>query len=446
MKCRILLWVLLPLLLISCGEQGPDSPTPQPLVDNPGNSIVIYEANPKVFAKTDVLKSITANLDRIQSLGVNVLWLMPVYEQGSKDAIGSPYCVRDYGKINPEFGTNSDLRTLVSSAHSKGMRVILDWVANHTSWDNQWIIDHPDWYTQENGKIISPKGMGWNDVADLNYGNKDMRAAMKSAMISWVKDYDVDGFRCDYTDGVPSDFWKDVIDELKTIKGDNLLMLGESSNPDYYKSGFDLLYAWSYAGRLPDLFAGSIKLGDLLSIYKNEMSSTPDGKDRMRYIINHDTASSDGSPLTLYKGERGAMAAFVLSAFLKGVPMIYSSQEVGYVSAINFFDYVIQNWNSRTDYQKEYAKLMSVYAQSAPYRGSAPTLYSTGEVASIRYQCSNGSWLLIFVNTTGQEQTVKVPMELAGKKVNEMISGMNRTLDVQEQFEAYEYKIYLYQK
>mgnify|MGYP003294192536 CR=1 FL=1 len=265
---------LLLLVLYACEKaSGDDTTTPdEPPVVNPkddpmGSSMVIYEVNPKVFAKTGALKTITENLDRIHKLGADVLWLMPIYPQGKKNGVGSPYCVMDYKSVNSEYGTMEDLKELVKTAHSKGMKVILDWVGNHTSWDNPWITEHPEWYTQEKGEIISPKGMGWNDVADLNYNSTEMRSAMKDAMMFWVETADVDGFRCDYTDGVPTDFWKDAISELRKKK--EMIMLGGSSDSKYYGSGFDMLYAWSYAGNLPKVYAGNLSLSELINIYNS---------------------------------------------------------------------------------------------------------------------------------------------------------------------------------
>lgn len=421
-------------MYISCEKPGKDdnssdsgnTPVEVPSVITPpsgdpaGNTMVIYEANPKVFAGSKSLNAIESNLSRIKSLGVNVLWLMPIYPQGKKNAVGSPYCVRDYKGVNSDFGTIDDIKSLVSSAHSKGMKVILDWVANHTSWDNAWITEHPEWYTQENGAIISPKGMGWNDVADLNYNSTEMRTAMKEAMLYWVETIGVDGFRCDYTDGVPTDFWKDAINALKNVKKD-IIMLGESSDGKYYSAGFDMLYAWGYAGNLPRLYSGAISLQELINIYNNEMDSTPLGKTRMRYIINHDTASSDGSPISLYKSDRGAMAAFVMSAFLEGVPMIYSSQEVAYPNKVNFFNNVIMNWSSNTQYQDEYAEVMKVYHATAPWRGKEPEIKMAGNVLSIRYKTSDGKGLLIYVNTKSNALVVTPPKELQKAVVKDLM-------------------------
>ena len=249
-------------LAAGCSNSGKnEEPDPSPAVAR--SSVVIYEANPKVFAKTNALQSITGRLDEIKELGTDVLWLMPIYEQGQKNSVGSPYCVKNYEKVNAEFGNLQDLKNLVNAAHSKGMRVILDWVANHTAWDNAWTTEHKDWYTQNGkGEIISPEGMGWSDVADLNYNSQSLRTAMIDAMKYWINEVDVDGFRCDYAEGVPEDFWSKAINELKKIKGKELFMLAEGNKSSLYNAGFDAVYSWDFVYTAEKVWAGINSLSD----------------------------------------------------------------------------------------------------------------------------------------------------------------------------------------
>jgi glycosidase len=191
--------------------------------------VVMYQVNPRVFAAENSFQAIINRLDSIQDLGVNMLWIMPIYPIGQEKSKNSPYSVKDYKAVAPEYGTVDDLRQLVESCHERGMGVILDWVANHTAWDNVWLQQHPDWYTHDStGNIIFPPGTDWTDVADLNYDNKDMRAAMIDAMRYWVDSVGVDGFRCDVADQVPVDFWTECIDNLRAAaKPRNLIMLAE---------------------------------------------------------------------------------------------------------------------------------------------------------------------------------------------------------------------------
>ena len=433
------------LTAVACGGNKPETPETPSETDlstlPSGNTTVIYEANPKVFAKTGALKSIEGQLDRIAALQANVLWLMPVYPVGTVKTVGSPYCVKDYKAVNPEFGTLDDLKSLVRSAHAKGFRVILDWVANHTAWDNAWITDHPDWYTKDaNGNIISPAGTNWNDVADLNYNSAALRTEMKEAMCWWVREADVDGFRCDYTDGVPADFWTDAIKALKTLKGDKLLMLGESGDSKFYACGFDLLYAWSYAGSLPGVFKGSSTVSSLYTVIRSDLGGLTGTQNRMRYIINHDTAS-ENAPASLYKSADGALAAFVLSAFLPGVPMIYSSQEVAYAQKINFFNYVLMDWNAGATCTAAYKRIMQAYKDTEKYRGSAPQLIENGRVATVYYKAGTRK-LLVLVNTDASDVTVKTPMECVGANFKDLISGTTQAMPSTLTLGAYGYKIF----
>ena len=404
------------------------------------NEIVMYEANPKSFAQGSAFNGITARLDDIKALGVNTLWLMPIYEEGIKNGIGSPYCVKDYKALNTNYGSLSDLKTLVSSAQAKGMTVILDWVANHTSWDNGWIADK-SWYTQDAaGNITSPAGFNWNDVADLNFDNKEMRAAMIEAMKYWINETNIDGYRCDYAEGVPEDFWTEAISELRQLKGDKLLMLAEGSESWLYNSGFDMLYGWGFAGVLKNVFGGNASISDLYKKHQEEYSVTPAGKQRLRYSTNHDLAS-ESSPLQDYKSDRGAMTAFVIASTLAGSPLIYSSQEIAYPRALSFFQFIPMDWNSNAAYQQEYQKLMQAYTSSTALRSDGLRTYETGKVATF-CKTYNDEKVLVMANTSNSSQTIKVPIEMAGETVIDLMSDENTTLSAAITLEPYQYYIY----
>lgn len=425
---------------VSCGDEKGQGNTdgPEDELTVPGNTMVIYEANPKVFASSKALNAIENRLEEIQDLGVNVLWLMPIHPIGSTNSVGSPYCVKDFKAVNASYGSLADLKSLVSKAHSMDMKVIIDWIANHTSWDNPWINEHPDWYTKDaNGNIISPAGMGWNDVADLNFGNTGLRTNMIEAMTYWVKEADIDGFRCDYAEGVPADFWSDAIKAIRSVKND-AIMLAEAADVSLYGSGFDMLYGWDFQSKLADVFAGKRKVANLYDSHRNEYKGLADGKERMRFSTNHDKAMNESSPITMYKGERGAMAAFVIAAYMGGIPMIYSSQEIGYAKTVNFFTNVLMDWNSNPSYTEEYIKVMSAYQESASIRGEEPVLYNTGDIVSIYYP----GGLFVIANTTGGKVQIKAPMERAGDKVIDMMTDASETIPTVLDLEAYQYKIW----
>lgn len=430
--------------LMGCDDSGKENTTPEKPQESAvevSDLVVFYEANPKVFASTKSLNAISDRLPEIKELGTTVLWLMPINKLGSKNSVGSPYCVRDYKAVNPSYGTNDDLKALIDKAHGLGMKVVMDWVANHTSWDNEWITAHPEWYTQENGVIISPKGTGWNDVADLNYNNKEMRAAMTDALVYWVKEIGIDGYRCDAVDYVPVDYWTEAIAAIRNVKKD-AIMLAESSDMKYFNAGFDYAYGWPYQSALSQLF----KNGNVESFYtkvNKERESLPAGKHLMRFITNHDQAS-ENAPTTVYGSAKACVAAHVITTFIGEYPLIYSSQEIGYSSKLNFFNNVSLDWNSNPEITGAYKKIMRAAVESQSVRDGKPVLSSISGTVCIWWK--NGpEGLFVIVNPTKATITAKVPMERAGSKMKDMISGTEGAVPSVVELAPYEYKIW-YQK
>lgn len=247
--------------------------------------VVMYQVNPRVFAPEKSFKAVERRLDSIQALGINVVWFMPINEVGQEKSVNSPYCVKDYKGVNPEFGTLDEFKALVATCHQKGMNVIIDWVANHTSWDNAWIANK-EWYTQdEAGNIIFPAGTGWKDVADLNFDNQEMRLAMIEAMKFWVTEIGIDGFRCDAADFVPFDFWKQALDSLRAIPERSLLMLAEGKRRDHFDAGFDMNYSWDFLESLRDVFVKDAPAQELFATDKAEYDTIPVGKVKLRFTI-----------------------------------------------------------------------------------------------------------------------------------------------------------------
>ena len=225
----------------------------------------VYEVFVRDFSPTGDLKGVTAGLGRIQAVGANVIWLMPIYPVGvlnHKGELGSPYAVRDYEAINPAFGTASDFRDLIRAAHNRGMHVILDWVANHTAWDNPWIKAHPDWYLHDaKGEIsvpVDPQGhlTDWTDVAQLDYKNPELRKGMIAAMKYWIDTYQIDGFRMDAAGFVPDAFWQECLPALRAESRNPLMLLAEWGDLKMHRFGFDLTYAWDSYGGLKDVWKG----------------------------------------------------------------------------------------------------------------------------------------------------------------------------------------------
>ena len=399
---------------------------------------VIYQVNIRQFSSTRNLQGVTARLDSIRSLGVNVIYLMPVHPVGTLKAINSPYCIKNYREINPEFGTLSDLRTLVDGAHSRGMSVMMDWVANHTAWDHPW-MSNKSWYKQDgSGNVVSPNG--WNDVAQLNFSNVDMRLEMINAMKYWVYEANVDGFRCDYADGPPASFWKQALDSLRNISTHKLLMLAEGTRSDHFYSGFDFTFGFRFYDALKNVFKNN-SAGSLVSLNTTEYAGAGVSNRVVRYITNHDVNSSDGTPLELFGGTAGSMAAFVAAAYMKSVPMIYSGQEVGYSQRLTFpFTGTVINWNGNKAMTAEYKKLLTLYNSSTAIRRGTITTYSDASVCAFT---RNHETETIFVasNLKNTEVSFSLPAEMANTSWKNAFTNEPVTLATRLELQPWQYVV-----
>jgi len=285
---------------------------------------VIYEIYPRAFSQQGNFNAITARLDELKKLGVTILWLMPIHPIGQekkKGTIGSPYAVRDYYGINPDYGTAEDLKRLVREAHARGLKVIIDIVANHTSWDSV-LMKHPEFYKRDaKGNITYP--YDWYDIAALNYGNQELRRYMTDMLKHWIREFDLDGFRCDVAGEVPTDFWENARRELEQIKPD-IVMLAEAHKAELQVKAFDLDYSWPMHSALTDVLQGRKPASDLRAEWEKEVKEWPKGALHMRFSDNHDERRAIAR-----FGEPAALAASAFVFTLDGVPMIYNGMEVG---------------------------------------------------------------------------------------------------------------------
>jgi len=389
----------------------PDPPQyGSPFHDIPATEdIVMYEVNLRAFSPAGI-QGVINKLEHIKSLGVNVIWLMPVFPIGTVNSVNSPYCVKNYRQVNQEFGTLTSLRTLTDQAHQRGMAVILDWVANHTAWDNPW-MKYTAWYTKENGVVIHPAGTNWQDVADLNFSSADMRKAMISAMKYWVFDANVDGFRCDAADMVPYDFWKQTIDSMNAIPGREIIMLAEGARSDHFTAGFQMNYAWDFYGKLKAVFSGQPASG-LFTTHTSEYNSIPAGKHKLRFTTNHDESAWDATPVTLFGGIKGALAAQVIATYMGGVPMIYGSQEVGRAGTLPFFTNSPVNWSENPDMLAAYQDFMDFYVTSDAARRGNLVSYPYTDVC-IFTRTAGTEEILVMVNVRNSAVTFDFPPAVA---------------------------------
>lgn len=401
--------------------------------------IIMYEINIGSFSSQKNFSGITARLDEIKALGINVIWLMPIHPIGTLNSFGSPYCIKNFVGINPQLGNLDNLKELVKQAHDRKIAVILDWVANHTAWDHPWISEHPDWYTQNaSGEIVSPPGMNWNDVADLNFNNFEMRAEMVKSMEYWIKEANIDGFRCDAADLIPFDFWKNTIITLKSNAGKKLILLAEGTRADHFEAGFQMDFSWNWYNSLKSVVANNGSVSQLYNTNNNEKSITSLGKRKLRFTTNHDL-SNEQTPPAVFGSQQAALAAFVATLFMDGVPLIYSGQEVGVSQSTLFLNGQPINWNLNPEILAAYQKLLFVYRNSEPAKKGDIAYFNHQHI--IAFEKSIGSnKLLILINSRNAAHSFPVPASLLGNWKNAM-NGENFSLTNDLQLNAHQFLV-----
>jgi glycosidase len=334
------------VLLFSCKMEQKQITRPSAVIHPEwSRNAVIYEVNIRQYTPEGTFKALEQHLPRLKETGVDILWLMPVNPIGVKNrkgSLGSYYSIKDYMAVNPEYGTMDDFKTLVKKAHELGMKVIIDWVANHTSWDNNLITEHPEWYVKDSvGNIVSPVA-DWTDVADLDYSQPGLRDYMTNALLFWVKEGDVDGFRCDVAGMVPIDFWDKAVPELKKVK--HVFMLAEWETPEMHDTAFDMTYSWDLYKLMRAIYKGEKTLDLIDSAFAKEDSEYNADAYRMRFTTNHDENSWTGTEYELF-GE-AAQTFTALNYVLPGMPLTYSGQEAGLSKRMRFFDKDTIDWGT----------------------------------------------------------------------------------------------------
>lgn len=377
--------LLLSFLLLACGSSPEDATltattkevsdvASDPNVPDWSKNAVIYEVNTRIFSAEGTFAGVAAQLPRLAEMGVDILWFMPVHpisEKNRKGSLGSPYSVADYKAVNADFGSLEDFESLVDAIHDAGMHLIIDWVPNHSGWDNAWITDHPDFYSRKDGKITDPinpesgESWGWTDVADLDYNNEEMRDSMIAAMAFWVEEIGVDGFRVDVAHGVPVDFWEQAADSLYALEP--LFMLAEAEVPEIVNDGaFVMDYGWAMHHLLNNIakargagsHAGTLVQGNLVDGAEGAGEESYTALDideqlakqqrdyrrgyQMQFTSNHDENAWAGTEFQRF-GD-GAQAFAVLTATFNGMPLIYSGQESAVDRQYEFFEPDSINW------------------------------------------------------------------------------------------------------
>lgn len=363
------------------------------------DNAVIYEANIRQYSKKGTFNVFTKDIPKLKQLGVKIIWLMPIHpisKVNRKGTLGSYYSVADYTGVNPDFGTLEDLKNLIKTAHKNGMLVLLDWVANHTGWDNHWIYSHPEYYTHnEHGEIIMPAGTDWTDTADLNFHNHETRKAMLQAMRYWLKEADIDGFRCDMAALVPTDFWEHTTAQLQRIKP--VYMLAEAWEPELFYNAFRMGYSWDTHHIMNNIAQGkkNVEAWDYRMHQINEMYS--ENTTMMNFLTNHDENSWNGS----VKQRMGVAAEVMLVATycVKGMPLIYSGQEYDLNKKLAFFD--------KDEIPKRKGKTWNLLEKLADLKQHHKALHSGEYPGSYhRFDTANNQQILAFLRKKEDDEVL----------------------------------------
>lgn len=406
---------------------------------------VIYEVNLRHYTPENTFKSFEKEIPRLKEMGIDILWFMPIHpvsKEKRKGELGSPYAVGDYYKTNPDFGTMEDFKQMLATIHKAGMYCIIDWVPNHTGWDNPWITEHPDWYTQDKeGNIIDPidyntgKSWGWTDVADLNYDNKEMRLGMIDAMKFWIQEVGIDGFRVDVAHGVPVDFWEQCSDSLYAVKP--IFMLAEAAVPEIVNNGaFVVDYGWEMHHLLNQIAKtqGANK-GDAAQMVQGNLAEGAEKKEvekktaldidallakkakqyqkgyQMQFTSNHDENSWSGTEFKRM-GE-GHKAFAVLTATFDGMPLLYTGQESALDKQLEFFKKDKIDWGNYV-YADFYKTLFTLkHKNKALWNGEhggelikIPTGNDENIYAFIREK--EGDKVVVIINLSSKAQKAKL--------------------------------------
>ena len=381
-----------------------------PISDSVIESASIYEVNLRQYSPEGTINAFTKDIPQLKQLGVDILWVMPFYPISVKDrkgTLGSYYAIQDYTKVNSNFGTLDDFKKLVKTAHDNGLYVIIDWVPNHTGRDHVWLSAHPDFYVRDStGKPLAP--FDWTDVAKLDYSNPAMRKAMISAMSYWLKNADVDGFRCDVAGEVPTDFWDEATTQLKQIKP--IFMLAEAEKAELMHKAFDMQYGWEahHIFNSPAQGKDQVKAWDAYIIKQDSLLEKDDIL--MNFTSNHDENSWNGTVFERMGAAAKTMAA--LSFATKGMPLIYNGQEYDMNKRLRFFekDTIPQTKGVFYDFYTQLNGLKATYKalDGGKNAGNYTRLPTSNDASILAFERSKESDSITFIaNLTGKKLSFK---------------------------------------
>lgn len=411
---------------------------------------VLYEVNIRQYTPEGTFNAFATHLPRLKELGVDVLWLMPINPIGiknRKEALGSYYSVKDYKDVNPEFGNLEDFKKLVSKAHELGFHLIIDWVPNHSAWDNPLASDHPDWYVKDStGKFIPPIGTDWTDVIQFDWKNKELQDYMIGAFKFWV-DLGVDGFRVDHPHKTPYDFWERARAELSIIKP--VLLLAENEDQvDFMKKGFDMNYAWELHHLMNRVAQGKDSVTSLNKYYKRERVKFPPNVMRMVFMDNHDENSWNGTINSRMGEAQNPFAVFTFTT--QGVPLLYNGQEICLNKSLRFFTRDTIKWESckMTPFYTSLIKLKKENKAlwNGEFGGSMDSIKTNAEnkVFSF-YREKDENRVVVFLNLRKKSVAVKPDVEKISGEYTDYFSGTKVTLPMADslRLEPWGYRVFV---
>jgi glycosidase len=450
-QIKTLLVLLLSMFVAGCSSSTQDSTSANSQTVSTAEwskNATIYELNIRQFSEEGTFNAIVDRLDELKAMNVEIIWLMPIHpigEKNRKGELGSYYAVKDYLDVNPEFGTKADFRNLVEEIHNRDMKVIIDWVANHTAWDNPLTEEHPEWYTKDEEGNFVPPVEDWSDVIDLNYDNSELRSYMTDALKFWVEEFDIDGYRCDVASMVPTDYWNSARKELDEIKP--VFMLAEAEEPELNEKAFDMYYGWTFHHILNEVAQGEQNADSLHAEVTRLEKAFPDGSYPMNFISNHDENTWNG---TVW--ERMGAASYplsVLTATLPGMPLLYNGQEAGMDKRLDFFDKDPIEW-SEHDMREHYSKLFELKQNNPALQhgknGGAYERISTSVDEDVyAFIRTNGiKQVFVIVNLSDQKQRFTIESTKVNGEFESLFDGDYITFDrfIEVEIDSWGYKVY----
>lgn len=399
----------------------------------------IYEVNIRQYTPEGTFKAFESHLPRLKAMGIDIIWLMPINPIGvekRKGTLGSEYSVKDYYGVNPEFGTKEDFSHLVDKIHSMGMYVIVDWVANHSAWDNPLVKEHPDWYTKTpEGNFQPTPWYDWDDIIDFDYDKPELRKYMTQALVYWVKDFNIDGYRCDTAGFIPTDFWDNARAEMDVVKP--VFMLAEWESRDLHKKAFDMTYSWSLWDKMHAVTKDNKSLAGLIEYMAHDVSTFPREAYRMTFTENHDKNAWEGNQFSNF-GD-GLEASMILVCTINGMPMVYGGQEAGLDRSLKFFDKDLIVWKEHP-FAAIYKKMFDLKHQNQAlwnggYGGEMIRIFNDkpGQVISFS-RSKNNDQIITVINYSSQPVTVKLDSKYQKGTYKELFSNTTVTLKGDDSF------------